>query len=191
MSPRSAIQNEKMRSESINKILDAAFKLFAKNGYESTSIAKIARAAGVSKGLMYNYFNSKEALLESLVNGAVQDGERIIESMMGEGPSETLEKLFRWFFDELRNNLERWKLITDLTLKIEKYDFVKDLGRTKMKEFVGIMSGLLEKNGVSNPKEEAMIIAALFDGIGIQYLLVLQDYPLDEMEKYLIDKYCK
>ena len=60
MSPRSTLQNEKIRSESISNILNAAFKLMSAKGYDSTSIAQIATEAGVSKGLMYNYFQSKE-----------------------------------------------------------------------------------------------------------------------------------
>ena len=50
MSPRTAEQNEQIRTESKHKIMEAAFKLIAKNGYEATSIALIAKTAGVSKG---------------------------------------------------------------------------------------------------------------------------------------------
>jgi len=42
--------------------MNTALQLFENNGYESTSISKIALTAGVSKGLMYNYFPSKVAL---------------------------------------------------------------------------------------------------------------------------------
>jgi len=34
------------------------------------------------------------------------------------------------------------------------------------------------------------MISALFDGMGIQALMVREDYPLDEMESFLINKYC-
>ena len=40
-------------------ILDAPLQVFADEGYHNASISKIAKAAGVSKGLMYNYFESK------------------------------------------------------------------------------------------------------------------------------------
>jgi AcrR family transcriptional regulator len=44
-------------------IVVAALKLFATHGYASTPVSLIAKTAGVSQGLMYNFFNSKEALL--------------------------------------------------------------------------------------------------------------------------------
>ncbi|PLX21155.1 MAG: hypothetical protein C0599_08290 [Salinivirgaceae bacterium] len=46
------------------KIVDAAITLFGENGFHNTSISQIAKNAGVSKGLMYNYFESKEELLK-------------------------------------------------------------------------------------------------------------------------------
>ncbi len=59
MSPKSNKQFEEIRKNSRNKILDAAFELFAKQGFHSTSINQIAKQAGVAKGLIYNYFKKK------------------------------------------------------------------------------------------------------------------------------------
>jgi len=42
-----------------------------------------------------------------------------------------------------------------------------------------------------DPTGEAKILVALLDGISIQYLWFKQDYPLDELEKVLLNKYCK
>lgn len=50
------------------EILDAAVELFAKNGYEKTSMADIARHIKVAQGLCYRYFPSKEALYESAMD---------------------------------------------------------------------------------------------------------------------------
>jgi TetR/AcrR family fatty acid metabolism transcriptional regulator len=52
-------------------ILEAAGKVFAASGYEGSSIRDIARAAGVADGTIYNYFESKQALAEALVDGLV------------------------------------------------------------------------------------------------------------------------
>lgn len=51
------------------KILDAALKLFAKQGYDATAVPEVARAAGVATGSIYRHFESKEAL----VNGVFQN----------------------------------------------------------------------------------------------------------------------
>lgn len=191
MSPRSKEQIEQIRKNSIRNILDAAFRLMAKNGYETTSISQIAKAAGVSKGLMYNYFESKEDLLKVLLNDAMAEGDQLISEVISTDPSETLRNLFLWFFNELRERPEHWRLLTELTLKIDKFDFVQEMARIKMKEYVVFVSTLLEDTGFPNAKREAQLIAGLFDGIGIQYLVIGKDYPLDEMEEYLIEKYCK
>ena len=191
MSPRSKEQIEQIRINSIQNILGAAFKLMAQNGYESTSISQIAKEAGVSKGLMYNYFDSKEDLLRALLNHAMAEGDKLISEIITSDPAETLRNLFQWFFNELRERPEHWRLLTELSLKIGKFDFVKVMARIKMKEYVVFVSTLLKELGFPNAKEEAQLIAGLFDGIGIQYLVIGKDYPLDEIEKYIIEKYCK
>lgn len=45
-------------------ITQAAIKLFSENGYESTKVEEIVRLAGVSKGTFFNYFSTKEAIIE-------------------------------------------------------------------------------------------------------------------------------
>lgn len=49
------------------QLLEKAAELFAENGYEETRVVDIMRAAGVSKGLFYWYFENKEALFRELV----------------------------------------------------------------------------------------------------------------------------
>lgn len=50
-------------ARSIQRILDAAARLFGTEGFESASMSAVARAAGVSKGLLHYHFRSKEHLL--------------------------------------------------------------------------------------------------------------------------------
>lgn len=54
-----------------DEVLDAALALFVDKGYAHTSVAQIAKAAGISKGAVYLYFPSKQAILEGLVRRAV------------------------------------------------------------------------------------------------------------------------
>lgn len=49
-------------------ILDAALALFAENGYFGTSLRDVARAVGVRESALYNYFASKDALFEALLD---------------------------------------------------------------------------------------------------------------------------
>jgi TetR/AcrR family transcriptional repressor of mexJK operon len=51
------------------QILDGAATVFAADGYEGASMARIAAVAGVSKGTLYNHFDSKAALFTAYVGG--------------------------------------------------------------------------------------------------------------------------
>lgn len=191
MSPKTPMQNEQIRAESKHKIMEAAFKLIAKNGYDSTSVALIAKEAGVSKGLLYNYFESKEALVKELVVGALSEGDNIVKGLLDTNPKQTLKNVFSWFFNEMRERKDHWRLITDLTFKIDKFDFAQQSFTQKLKEYVKMLEQLLVKMNHPNPLQEARLIAAIFDGIGIQSLIARKDYPLDDLEHYLVEKYCK
>lgn len=54
-----------------DEVLDAALALFVQKGFASTRVEDIAARAGLSKGAVYLYFPSKEAILEGLVRRAV------------------------------------------------------------------------------------------------------------------------
>jgi AcrR family transcriptional regulator len=191
MSPRTVQQNAAIRKESRHKIMEAAFKLLAKNGYEATSIAMIAREAGVSKGLLYNYFSSKQDLLEQLVYSIVDIGDENLEGIKSMEPREALRTILHWFFKEIREQADHWRLLTELTMKVDRFDFVHNIVVDKMQEYISILENLMDKLGYQDPLGEARLIAALFDGIGIQALMARDKYHLDELEQFMLNKYCK
>jgi len=57
------VQAREQRNDKRARILDAAVKVFAERGYFSSTVAEIARAAGVADGTIYLYFKSKDDLL--------------------------------------------------------------------------------------------------------------------------------
>ena len=65
--PRSESTDKRRRSgDKRDRILKAAVKVFAKNGFHATRVSEVAKAAGVADGTIYLYFESKEELLFSL-----------------------------------------------------------------------------------------------------------------------------
>lgn len=54
-----------------DEVLDAALDLFREKGFAATRVEDIAKRAGLSKGTVYLYFPSKEAVLEGLVRRAI------------------------------------------------------------------------------------------------------------------------
>lgn len=65
-----------------DEVLDAAIALFTERGFAQTRVEDIAKRAGLSKGAVYLYFPSKEALLEGIVRRAVVPvAESVLESL--------------------------------------------------------------------------------------------------------------
>ncbi len=64
----------------VQALLDAAFRVFALRGYRATRLEEVAREAGVTKGAIYYYFDSKEDLLRR----AVQNRHRAIYGEIAE-----------------------------------------------------------------------------------------------------------
>lgn len=72
MSPRGKELNEQMRTEATAKITRAALEVFAEYGYHGTTMEQIMRVSGLSKGLVYYYFPSKEKVFFHLVDTALE-----------------------------------------------------------------------------------------------------------------------
>ena len=53
----------KNREQKINRILQASLKILSAKGYENATIADIAKAANVSRGILHYYFSDKEDLV--------------------------------------------------------------------------------------------------------------------------------
>jgi TetR/AcrR family fatty acid metabolism transcriptional regulator len=61
LTDRSIAQEEKRK-----QILDAAVRVFARGGYHGSRVGDIAEEAGIAHGLLYHYFDSKEAVLHAI-----------------------------------------------------------------------------------------------------------------------------
>ncbi len=78
------------------KVLVAAREAFAEGG-ESTSLEEIARRAGVGIGTLYRHFPTRQALLEALYVGGVEDVARSAAELDGANPWEALNTWFDQF----------------------------------------------------------------------------------------------
>lgn len=79
-------------------------QLFYTKGYENTSIQDIIDAVGVSRGAFYHHFESKQAVLESVVDGLSEQIEAIIRPILDHPTHTALEK-----FDNMLQSLSSWK----------------------------------------------------------------------------------
>jgi AcrR family transcriptional regulator len=96
---------EEEHTEKRNAILDAARRFLYTKGYEQMTIQDIMDDLQISKGAFYHYFDSKQALLEALVERMMDEGLQTITPITHDPQLPALEK-FQRFFD----TLTRWKV---------------------------------------------------------------------------------
>jgi len=192
MSPKSKKQFEIIRSQSRENIMQTALELFARKGYFNTSIQQIAKEAGISKGLLYNYFKSKEELLRQIIFEAVAVGEEIVEKELNADydPKQQLKNIIDFSFSWVQQNTDYWRLLASLSFQTEVISEFEEMLKAKSKGMIAQTEALMQRMGYSNPKMEAYAVGAMLDGIMLHYINMLDDYPFDEMKDYLIQKYC-
>jgi len=83
------------------EIVSAALDLFVERGFAATKLDDVARRAGVTKGTMYLYFDSKEALFKAVVREAVvptiERGEKLIAEFQGSARDLLRELIRGWW----------------------------------------------------------------------------------------------
>lgn len=92
-------RRERKKIESRARILKAARALFQGKGYDNTSIEEIAEMADVSKSTFFNYFPTKESLLDGIAADEVEEIEHLIEAdLVGvESPVEKIRIALKHF----------------------------------------------------------------------------------------------
>jgi len=107
-----------MREEKMTLIMDVALQHFANEGYYKTTINHIARHAGISKGLMYNYFESKEALLKAIIHKSINDVYKYLDiNKDGYLSEEEFEFFIRKIDVLLKGKRYFWRLLMQLLLQ--------------------------------------------------------------------------
>jgi len=118
MSPRTPKQYEEIREEKIALIMDTALEHFSNEGYYRTTINHIARHAGISKGLMYNYFESKEALLKAIIHKSVNEVYKYLDiNRDGYLSGEEFEFFIRKINVLLKEKRYFWRLLMQLLMQ--------------------------------------------------------------------------
>ncbi|PHN06289.1 TetR/AcrR family transcriptional regulator [Flavilitoribacter nigricans] len=190
MSPKTKEQNEEIRQKTAAAIKEAALELFGKFGYHSTSISQISKAAGVSKGLMYSYFDSKQDLLYNIMLEAMEEGEHLLNGALAssEDPYEQLVQIVEMSIKWVTENLHHWKLLTSLAFQMDVLKGFEELMQEKQGNAMVQAVSLFERLGVEEPLEEAMVFGAMLDGMMLQYMQMEENYPLEKMKQHILKK---
>ncbi len=124
-------------------ILSAAIELFAQNGFEQTSIAQLARTAGVGKGTVYSYFKTKQDILQAFCDDELE-----------------------FIHEQLANNTNHQAPVLQqlLTIFIAEFKYVTrnpEFGRLYMQEIVFPRKVVMDKHQEQENKYFEMIFPIL------------------------------
>lgn len=97
-----------------DEILDVAQRLVYTIGYEQMSIQNIIQELGISKGAFYHYFDSKQALLEAMVDRIMAEMEKFLIPIVNDPQIPALEKIERFFDSAARWKSARKEFLTSL-----------------------------------------------------------------------------
>ena len=185
MSPRTKNQFKEMREKSRENIEKIALELFAIKGYHATSISQIAEKAGISKGLLYNYYKSKEHLLDSVIMKVYEEIMRIVQMNENLPAEKQIEQMIIQTIDHIKKNITFWKLYLFLVHQSDVHKKLSVLYEKMRDEYMGYVVKLFQEVGSENPTMEALLLGTMFDGIGLNYVTAPDGYPIDEMKDYL------
>jgi AcrR family transcriptional regulator len=94
MSPRGEKHNEQMRLRAVGEITRAALQVFAEYGYHGATMKVITERSGLSKGLVYHYFASKQDMFLHMVDTALAISRDTWNEVLN-GPGTAWEKIER------------------------------------------------------------------------------------------------
>jgi TetR/AcrR family transcriptional regulator, fatty acid metabolism regulator protein len=181
-------------------ILDAAVRVFARQGFHSTRVSDIADEAGVAYGLVYHYFNSKDEVLNelfierwSLLLVAIDEADRT-----GSGPREKLGAVAGFIFDSYRHDPELMKVII-----VEVTRAANSFGQTHLEEIRRAYEGIAkivadgQASGVLRGDVDPLFASMAFYGAVEQLLsgwifetIPASDADFDEARDLLVTTIC-
>jgi AcrR family transcriptional regulator len=161
--------SEAAKQARLEGILDGARRCFARYGYEGATVARLEQATGLSRGAIFNWFPSKEALFLEL---AARDNTRLLELMVDEGLDPFLTSLLEEDADWLAVYLEfgrRLRTSAELRERWKRISPEEVQERTKRWIVEAQRAGQLRDD--LEPEELGRFLGVVFDGIVTQRAL--------------------
>lgn len=168
-----------------NEILEKAAMLFAEAGFHAASMASLAQACGVSKALLYHYYQDKEHILFDVALSYVERLVAIVEEELGREPlldpagaGVVLDRLIASFLEEYRHSQYRHiVLVQDVKHLPEPLrEPVLEKQRQVVRAFAGVIAALepeLAATALLKP-----VTMVLFGMINWTFTLLRPDGPL-------------
>jgi len=186
MAPKTQAQYQHVRETRKEQIMQTALSLFAQKSYDRTSMSEIAREAGISKGLSYNYFSSKEALLHEII---MRGFNKVIALFDPDNDGELTKETFIFFingnFRLVMEHTTYWKLYYSLIMQpfiMEKYYAeMEDV----IQKYLEVLITYFQKRGCEDPATEAAFFSSIMDGVLLNFVLN-PEFPADKIRLRII-----
>lgn len=192
MSPRTSEQFEIIRQERREEILDAALHVFAESGFHSSSVSQIAKRAKVSKGLMYNYFESKDQLLTTLISDLFEYAMKKLKVEPDEVIDDArFEEIIGLSIQIPLEEPKRWKLYMSLAFQKDVTERIMHEMMGRMGPYVQSLSAYFAGKGYEDPMARMRIFSALLDGVQMHCLLDPEHFPAEKAKQYLIEQFVR
>jgi AcrR family transcriptional regulator len=192
MSPRTKEQFETIREEKSLHIMQSALEVFAEYGYANSTISQIAHHASISKGLLYNYFESKEALIDAIINRGFDEMLALYDpDNDGVITVDEMESYIRQVVAILKERRIFWKLYYQLSMQPDVFKRLEVRIKEMMEPIMKMTVAYFESMGFENPLMETMLFSALMDGVAIDYVMAPELFPIDDLLEEIVSRYCK
>ncbi|MEQ9122586.1 MAG: TetR/AcrR family transcriptional regulator [Alphaproteobacteria bacterium] len=179
------LPEKKRRREA--RIVAAASELFAGRGYGETSIEAIARQADVAVGTVYNYFQSKPALLMRVLTTGRAESVCSSAALVKAPPDDPVEAVHRLVMAQMRGAMRHdkrlWRVIHG-TAALEPEAFGREyfLGKEQFKGFiVELLEALRDRGRIAQGADvEAAALTVKYVASEVFRRYVVDDYPTIE-----------
>jgi AcrR family transcriptional regulator len=125
------------------EILDLAFKMFIERGFDNTSLNEIISGGGLSKGMFYHHFASKDVLLEALFERITEQSYQILEPVISArdlNPKVRLQQILDRGAQIRMENVEFTREVFSSLLRPESkllYERISEAWRNRMRPILG------------------------------------------------------
>ena len=179
------------------KIFNVSIDLFSQYGYDGVSIRQIAKEVGIKESSIYNHYQSKESILESILNYYINEMIKEEAPVMQSG--ENLDMDFNSFYKEGSDRFIS-KLSEEKMMKITRIFLVESYHNDKIKNFVKeaiiayaikgweeLFELMKEKNFIRRDADIKQLAESFYYyGLFLLYEHFIINYPEDD-EKFLKD----
>lgn len=181
--PRSQKQNEKIRNQKKQLIMDAALELFAENGFHATSMSQVAKKAGVSKGLAYNYFESKQEILDEIIKTGFDSIYSHFDlNQDGILTRDEFEHFIRNSFKGISKNRKFWKLYSAIIMQSDLAESMMEKYGDRSQTIMQMLNQFIASMGSKDPEGDLMVISSLVKGALLVVISAPDFFPVKQLE---------